>query len=105
LGNIHHQQSYSSPTSNTQNNSSSGALDNLMADLMSSMNDDIHLLPNSSNGSSLNVNKQQPGKRNQCHSCNEDFDYRDEVKRAGQKVIFLPFFPLFFFFFWNNNFF
>ncbi|CAO3635864.1 unnamed protein product [Mucor hiemalis] len=74
LGNIYNQQKYShsTPTSNT---GSSGALDNLMADLMNSMNDDIHL------SSSYN----SPSLSNQCASCNEEFDYRDDVKKAGQK--------------------
>lgn len=52
-----------------------------MADLMNSMNDDIHLsatntMPSSQNSSS------------HCNVCKEDFDYRDDVKTAGGKVCF-----------------
>jgi hypothetical protein len=80
LGNIYQQQqqSYSTPTTNVKNsNSSSGALDNLMADLMNSMNDDIHL------SSPLSIAKPSTS---HCASCQEEFDYRDDVKTAGNKV-------------------
>ena len=77
LGNIYNQQksSYSTPTSN-----SSGALDNLMADLMNSMNDDIHL-------SSSPIPTSTKHASNHCAVCHEEFDYRDVVKQAGQKVM------------------
>lgn len=45
-----------------------------MADLMTSMNDDIHLTSTPKKPSSS------------CDVCQEDFDYRDEVKTAGNKV-------------------
>ncbi|KAG1462309.1 hypothetical protein G6F56_005548 [Rhizopus delemar] len=51
----------------------SGALDNLMADLMSSMNSDA---PPSA-PPSLNSNT--------CHSCGEEFDYRDDVKTVDNQ--------------------
>lgn len=71
LGNIYKQQQYSQST--PTNNSSSGALDNLMADLMSSMNDDIHLTSPTTPKSSS------------CACCGEEFDYRDDVKTVGNK--------------------
>ncbi|GAN01207.1 paxillin-like [Mucor ambiguus] len=79
LGNIYQQQqqSYSTPTANTYN-SSSGALDNLMADLMNSMNDDIHL-------SATNTMPSSQNKSSHCDVCREDFDYRDDVKTTGGK--------------------
>lgn len=82
LGNIYQQQqqSYSTPTANTYN-SSSGALDNLMADLMNSMNDDIHL-------SATNTMPSSQNKSSHCDVCREDFDYRDDVKTVGGKVRF-----------------
>ncbi|KAG1438392.1 hypothetical protein G6F56_012656 [Rhizopus delemar] len=72
LGNIYQQASYSTPTQmNNTSTKSHGALDTLMADLMNSMNDDIHLISTPSNN---------------CHSCGEDFDYRDDVKTAFNNV-------------------
>lgn len=48
-----------------------------MADLMNSMNDDIHL------SSPLSTTKSSTS---HCASCQEEFDYRDDVKTAGNKV-------------------
>jgi hypothetical protein len=76
LGNIYQQQ----PSTPRNNNSSSGALDNLMADLMNSMNDDIHL------ASPLSIAKPSTS---HCAACQEEFDYRDDVKTAGNKVIII----------------
>ncbi|KAG1645750.1 hypothetical protein G6F44_001515 [Rhizopus delemar] len=73
LGNIYQQSTYSQSTPNAINTNSSGALDNLMADLMNSMNDDIY-------------STQKPLKNNNsCHVCGEEFDYRDDVKTIGNR--------------------
>jgi hypothetical protein len=56
-----------------------------MADLMNSMNDDIHLMPSSSpNNYGAKANKST-----HCAVCNEEFDYRDDVKQSGNNVRFL----------------
>lgn len=76
LGNIYSQQRPSQ-------SGSSGALDNLMADLMSSMNDDIHLM---SSPPPPQQQHQHQIKSNNCAACYEEFDYRDEVKTVGNSV-------------------
>lgn len=87
MGNIYNQAkaSKSTPTTATNNNSS-GALDNLMADLMNSMNDDIHLMPTSN--PLLSKNNNYNNKSTHCAVCHEEFDYRDDVKQVGQDVSF-----------------
>lgn len=70
LGNIYNQQKPSQ-------SGSSGALDNLMADLMNSMNDDIHL---------MSPPVPTHTKSNNCAVCQEEFDYRDDVKTVGRDV-------------------
>ncbi|CAO3618631.1 unnamed protein product [Cunninghamella echinulata] len=61
---LHNLHSPKSPTNG------SGALDTLMEDLMNSMNE---------------VNNYQTGSQDQCYSCGEEFDYRDDVKNTGTK--------------------
>jgi hypothetical protein len=81
LGNIYQQPPYSQSTpanmSNNGGGGGGGALDNLMADLMNSMNDDLHLgtMPTKINN-------------NSCGVCGEEFDYRDDVKTVDNKVKF-----------------
>lgn len=50
-----------------------------MADLMNSMNDDIHL-------SATNPIPSSQSKSSNCDVCREDFDYRDDVKTVAGKV-------------------
>lgn len=79
LGNIYQQPPYSqsTPANMSNNGGGGGALDNLMADLMNSMNDDLHLgtMPTKINN-------------NSCGVCGEEFDYRDDVKTVDNKVKF-----------------
>ncbi|CAO3688771.1 unnamed protein product [Rhizopus microsporus] len=76
LGNIYQQPPYSqsTPANMSNNGGGGGALDNLMADLMNSMNDDLHLgtMPTKINN-------------NSCGVCGEEFDYRDDVKTVDNK--------------------
>ncbi|KAG2229449.1 hypothetical protein INT48_007836 [Thamnidium elegans] len=74
LGNIYSQQKPS-------NNSSSGALDNLMADLMNSMNDDINLMSPTTTTPSASAALNSSN----CHVCHEEFDYRDQVTTVDKK--------------------